>query len=301
VLLGVATVIVFDHQQGMLALSSGLGRGSGITRFAPLGFHPDLTGYVFGASVWLMARRVLVTTHWLERVLMVGGALAASLFVLAASSRSSLIALFVAGLVAITIEYRLGRLFSKRWVRIGCVLFAIFGAIFYEKIAAYFIKMLDLDSSWRGVNSGGSGRTDLWARGIATFFQDPLVFIFGGGFRSSNAEQIGFSTESSYISILLDSGAFLGVAIILVFWYAPIKALRLTNSADRYASPLVLLAAFMTFIIVESVFNRYLLAIGNPASLMSLLILLSLSMRQNLASSAVPKANNWTAAQPTLK
>jgi hypothetical protein len=100
---------------------------------------------------------------------------------------------------------------------------------------------------------------------------------------------------------LLDSGAFLGVAIILVFWYAPIKALRLTNPADRYASPLVLLAAFMTFIIVESVFNRYLLAIGNPASLMSLLILLSLSMRQNLASSAVPKANNWTAAQPTLK
>jgi hypothetical protein len=128
-----------------------------------------------------------------------------------------------------------------------------------------------------------------------------MVFIFGGGFRSSNSELIGFSTESSYISILLDSGAFFGVAIILVFWYAPIKALRLTSPENRYSSPLILLAAFMTFIIVESIFNRYLLAIGNPASLMSLLILLSLAMRQNLASSAVTTANKWTAAQPTLK
>ena len=42
---------------------------------------------------------------------------------------------------------------------------------------------------------------------------------------------------------------------------------------------LLALASFLTFLIVESVFNRYLLAIGNPASLLSLLLLFTLWMR----------------------
>jgi hypothetical protein len=58
-------------------------------------------------------------------------------------------------------------------------------------------------------------------------------------------------------------------------------------------------ASLMTFVIVESVFNRYLLAIGNPASLMTLVILLALSLKPNAAmvARAVPRA--WTPAQPT--
>jgi hypothetical protein len=45
----------------------------------------------------------------------------------------------------------------------------------------------------------------------------------------------------------------------------------------------------MTFILVESIFNRYLLAIGNPASLLSLLVLISLSLQQRASvPAAVP-------------
>jgi len=110
-----------------------------------------------------------------------------------------------------------------------------------------------------------------------------MLVLFGGGFRSSNSDLIGFSTESSYVSILLDSGIFLGTATILIFLYAPIKALRVTPAQDRHASPQILAAAFMTFIIIESIFNRYLLAIGNPASLLSLLTLISLSVQARTA------------------
>jgi hypothetical protein len=183
-------------------------------------------------------------------------------------------------------------------VRIASVLAVIVGLAFANKIGAFVTTMLELDSNLRGVSSGGTGRTELWARGVATFFQDPLMFLFGGGFRSSNPDVIGFSTESSYISILLDSGAFFGAAVISVFWYAPLKALKIVPRAERHGSRLILLPSLMTFLIVESVFNRYLLAIGNPASLMSLLILLSLSLRPNAerGGSAVPQ---WTPAQPT--
>ena len=111
-------------------------------------------------------------------------------------------------------------------------------------------------------------------------FNDPMKFVLGGGFRSSGPDVIGFSTESSYITILLESGVFIGAAVILVFAYSPIKALKLTSPQDRHASSLILVASFLTFVIVESIFNRYLLAIGNPTSLLSLLVLFTLWIRQ---------------------
>jgi hypothetical protein len=144
--------------------------------------------------------------------------------------------------------------------------------------------MLELDSDTRGIGTGGSGRTELWARGLSVFFGDPAVFLFGGGFRSSSTDLIGFSTESSYITILLDGGLFMGMAVIVAFAYSPIKALGLTPSQNRHDSSLVLLAAFLTFCIVESIFNRYLLAIGNPTSLLSLMVVISLSLRRTQTS-----------------
>ena len=280
-LLCVLTAVAIDHKGAITALVPS-GGAAGLVRFMPLGAAPNLTGYIFGGGAILMLRRALVSKNTMERIVMVGGALSSCLFVLAASARSSLIALAVAGLIAIVLEFRVRRLFALTWVKIGTVAFAVIGLVFSDKIAAYFDRMLELESETRGLASGGSGRTGLWARGIATLFEDPMTFAFGGGFRSSSSDQIGFSTESSYITILLDSGAFIGAAIILVFCYSPIKALRITPPGNRHSSSLILLASFMTFLIVESVFNRYLLAIGNPTSLMSLLMLFALSMRKNV-------------------
>jgi exopolysaccharide production protein ExoQ len=280
-LLCVLTSIAIDYRKALTALVPS-GGGAGLVRFMPLGATPNLSGYIFGGGAILMARRAIVSHSTLERMIMAGGALCSCLFVLAASARSSLIALAVAAVVAITLEFGVRRVFALKWVKIGAVVFAIVGLVFSDKIGAYFDRMLALESDTRGLASGGSGRTGLWARGIATLFEDPMTFAFGGGFRSSSSDLIGFSTESSYITILLDSGAFIGAAIIFVFCYSPIKALRITSPENRHSSSLILLASFMTFLIVESVFNRYLLAIGNPTSLMSLLLLFALSMRKNL-------------------
>ncbi len=300
-LAGILTIVVVNHADAAAALSSGIHGGgrAGIVRFMPLGLHPDLTGFVFGACAWMMARRVLVASLLVERLAMAGGTLASCLFVIAASSRSALIALAVSTCVAVFIEYGFWRLLSLTWVRIAGALAVMVGLAFASKITGFITTMLELDSSARGVSSGGTGRTELWARGISTFFQDPLVFMVGGGFRSSSADLIGFQTENSYISILLDSGVFLGGAVIMVFLYAPLKSLKIVPSAERYASRSILLASLMTYVIVESVFNRYLLAIGNPASLMSLVLLLALSVKPNAAKSASPIPSVWTPAHPT--
>lgn len=284
-LLCVATALVVDHGGVAAALTASMGQ-SEFARFTPLNNVANLTGFTFGAGAILLLRRALVCKGTAERLTMAVGAFVSCTFVLAASARSSIIALFAAGAVALFLEFRLARVFSNKLVRVGTIVFAFVCIIFSEKIFAYFSRILEFDSDTRGIASGGTGRTGLWARGVASLFDDPLTLLIGGGFRSSNADLIGFSTESSYITILLDSGIFMGAAIILVYWYSPLKALRLSAPPDRHASPLVLLAAFLTFLISESVFNRYLLAIGNPISLMTLLILFSLSMREKLTEPA---------------
>jgi exopolysaccharide production protein ExoQ len=277
-MLCVLTAIAVDRKGAVAALMPRA--GGAVDRFMPMGLAPNLIGYIFGAGSILMMRRAMVSNSSIERLAMGGGALLSCLFVLAASSRSSLIALFAAALVAIFVEYGVKRFFSLKWMKLGTITFIILGLAFSGRIAAYFTRMLELDSETRGLASGGSGRTALWARGVDMLFNDPMRFMFGGGFRSSSANVIGFSTESSYITILLDSGMFIGAAVILVFAYSPIKALKLTSPQSRHASALVLVVSFLTFLIVESVFNRYLLAIGNPASLLSLLLLFTVWMRQ---------------------
>jgi hypothetical protein len=132
-------------------------------------------------------------------------------------------------------------------------------------------------------------------------FENWSTFLFGGGFRSSNSDLIGFSTESSYITILLDSGVFIGTAMILVFWYSPIKALTLTAPAQRSSGPLVLLTSFLTFVIVESAFNRYLLAIGNPTSLISLLLVFGVAIREKAEARAARLPIEWHSAREHAK
>jgi len=284
-LMCVLTSIAVDHTAALAGLSASVGR-TGLARFTPLSNGPNLTGYTFGAGSILLIRRSIVSKNNLERAVMAIAAIVSGVFVLAASARASLIALFAAALFALVAEIGLGRVFSSKWVKIGAVVFAIVGLVFSEKLFSYFTKILELDSNTRGVGTGGTGRTTLWARGVAALFDDPITFAVGGGFRSSAADLIGFSTESSYITILLDSGVFFGAAVILVFWYAPVKALKLSVPQQRHSSSLVLLASFLAFLVIESFFNRYLLAIGNPMSLMSLLIVFSLSIRGILSGSS---------------
>ena len=285
--LSVAVVLALHHTDALTALKSGGGGETGLQRFMPLGMTPNLVGYVFGACCVLLARRTIVTKSWLERFIMGGSALICGVFILAASARASLLGLVAAAMVAVFFEYGFKRTLSLRWVQLAIASVVVICAVFSERVTLFFTRMLELDSNTRGVGSGGSGRSDLWAKGVYTLFNDPMLVLFGGGFRSSNSDLIGFSTESSYVSILLDSGIFLGTATILIFLYAPIKALQITPAKDRHASAQILAAAFMTFIIVESIFNRYLLAIGNPASLLSLLTLISLSVQTRIAPVAV--------------
>jgi hypothetical protein len=103
----------------------------------------------------------------------------------------------------------------------------------------------------------------------------------GGGLRSSEQATIGFLTENSYITILLDSGLFVGGSLIFALLYALVSARRLSRDANTSdaSKPMVFLVPLLVFVLVQSFFDRYLLAVGNPASLLALLVFVSLSLR----------------------
>ncbi len=280
-----ACAIVERHDL-VSALAITIGK-HGMLRFSPLDNHPLLTGDIFGGGSILLIRRFYISRNFREKCLMLVGILFAWVFVLAASARSSVVALAAAAAFAIIVELRLmNTLFSKR---AGFVLVAIAACIliYIGPGHKYLQAILAVDNSYRGVGSGATGRTDLWMHGINTLTSDPTRLAVGAGLRSSEAESIGFSTESSYLTILLDSGLFLGSALISLFISAPVRALKLSRSAPDASNTFAFLPSFFVFLLVQCFFIRDLVGLGNPISLMTLFFIMSLSMYARFRAGAV--------------
>ncbi len=276
----VLTAILADGRDFHRALTISI-TSHGLFRYTPLNTHPVLMGLIFGVGSILMARKAILATAIAHRVAMIVGSLLAFIFMVAASARGALLSLFIAAITAVVLDVRFGK--GTRWKLMGASVVAagVLAISAGDKIAAYLDAILQLHSHYRGLNSGMTGRDVLWARGISTFVSDPVVLFVGGGLRSSEATTIDFQTENSYITILLDSGLFVGGSLILAFFYALINARRLSRNADASdaSKQLLFLVPLLVFVLVQSFFERQLLAVGNPASLLMLVVFVSLSLR----------------------
>ncbi len=240
ILMCVVTTVLLDYRELVTSLSISIGK-SGLVRFGPFGNHPLLVGYVAGSGSILMVRRAYLTRNKWERVAMIVGVALSWAMVLAASSRSAVSGLIAASLFAFAAELRflkgtkLGR---------GVVIMIVVGALVAVYLAfssTYLQDILEVNSNTRGVGSGVTGRTDLWAKGLEALTSDPSLVAFGGGLRSSEYSVIGFLTENSYITILLDSGALVGSTLILFILMAPFAALRQSRAPPAKANALILL------------------------------------------------------------
>jgi exopolysaccharide production protein ExoQ len=273
-LLIVATILIVDHHELSKALSISIDRREGLFRFQPLGMHPDLGGFVLGGFVVLLIRYLLVAPGMLRRIA-TGIAIPISIVVmLATSARAGLVALLISALICIAFELRLSRRTVSRLVLIVVPLGLIAGFVEGHSIANYLYQLLEVGSKQRGLGSGGTGRVEIWRFGIATVFSNPALLAFGNGLRND----LNFSTESSYIQILFDSGLFVGALVIGTFIAAPLKALWLSRTSPASNRPTFLVCTLFVFLLVQSIFNRYLLAIGNPMSLIALMLVVSLSL-----------------------
>ena len=257
-----------DAAQFAQGLRGSSAYGAGLVRFRPFDLHPNLTGFIFGAGALLLYGRAREVSG-LARVAF-GLCAALSLgIVLAASARAGLVAL--AGALVIGMSVQLHRL-RPRGALALMVVGLVCGGLFRDEIAAYAIRILDLASETRGFGSGATGRTELWGQGLQLLAsRDPFTLVFGSGLRSSSAAVVGFSTESSYITLLLEQGLALGGLLILAIVWRAGAHVRRGARGDRRA---MLIGQLLCFALIQSVFNRYLLAVGNPFSLYLMLLFL---------------------------
>jgi hypothetical protein len=240
-------------------------------RTRAFGLHPNLEGYLFGGGALLLLRHSFQVSlgwkvfYWCTVVVCV-------LIILAASVRASLLAMLTAGLLTLAFAYP--KLDKRIRSGIGAVagLITIVVALNYQSIVDYLWIILELGSDTRGFGTGGTGRVELWERGVAYISDSSSQILLGSGIRSSSAEYIGFSTESSYISILIDSGLIMGSILILTIVSSAIRSFWWVRGRQRAQLSDVLISALIVFCLVQAIFNRYLFAIGNPLSLLTIFV-----------------------------
>lgn len=295
----VASVLVTQPGDYLTSVAGTVERSVGLVRFTPLGMHPNLAGLVYGGGSMLFVQHFLSTrrTHQkLFALLMAGLCLS---MVLAASARASLLALGVTGVIAVALIAWRGSRRARTALGAAAIGLAAVALAQAGTIARYLGTILDLDSPTRGTASGATGREDLWREGIELVFSDPVLFFTGRGVRAAGPEVIGFPVESSYINLALEHGVLLGFLIVLVFAVTAWRALGRSFHTGAMNPALFLSGSMLLFILVQSIFNRYLIAVGNPFSLLVLLVLLRLGLgTARLRSPAFAPAPVFHAPRP---
>lgn len=261
----------------------------GLFRFSPMGMHPNLTGLLYAGGAVLFVSRAMFSTRVSERVALLFLALVSTMVIFAASARGSLLALIIIFVVMYFRYYG----FGFRAICLG------FSGIFFAFIFVYFIgfdsmylwmsQILEFESDTRGVDSGGTGRSELWAAGLDLLFGNISRFFFGGGFRSAEESVIGFLTENSYLTIYLEFGVFVGSIIIFLFAYSSVEAIAGVDAeldSGQMKRGAGFIAGFVLLLLMaQSFFNRYLIGIGNPLSLSVLFMVVAFSVQKRKISS----------------
>lgn len=243
---------------------------TGLFRFSPVGSHPNLIGHIYGAtfvaSVFLISKK----KSFLMNSFFILIAVISLVFIVAASSRGGLLAALISlGIVYFSSRENRDFLFKSAIFKTSLVF--VFFLLAYKSVSIfeYFNSMLELDSESRGAGSGLTGRTEGWPIVINYLFVETSLFLVGNGFRSWSFEKWGFHIDNGYINLIYEVGVF----SCAYYFYA------LLRSIPRIKNPIRIRvcakSALLLFIIFEGVVARYLFGVGNPASLLILLLVLS--------------------------
>jgi exopolysaccharide production protein ExoQ len=264
-------------------------------REAPFEMHPNLAGFVYGGFLVIAANSRMLTWRY-NKILTPAIIAFCFAIIIVASARGGLLAVLLALAVYIANELTKGKR-SIGYVLAISAAVAVLSIIYWHAIASYATEMLDLDSEQRGFDSGGTGRFEIWRNGVSFIASRSWEVFIGSGFRT--AGQMGFPVESSYINLAIESGIFMVIVVLITLSGIVLRSYRKQAAGSTFHR-----LAFYTllFALFQSVFNRYLIAIGNPFSLMLLVIASKASPRLRLNRTSVPRLGEggWTNGPSSL-
>lgn len=254
-------------------------------RLVPPDMQPNALGFIFAGFIPVLVWRVAdKTVGHLIRGAYVAAILADALVIFLASSRASMLGLVFAAAW-------LGGMWGLRALRgkVRIARFVILAAFFLPFAVGitvavrpsivkyglnYTMRILQLESSYRGFGSGFSGRSIRWDATVAAISHNG-VWAFGSGYRTSGKD-LGFSVDNGYLTVAYEMGIF-GLLVIVgqLVWFLGLSMrsyMRSTDLAERRY--FMLLGALLVVFLVNNFFDRYLFGLGNPFSLLGLFLLL---------------------------
>ncbi len=285
VLISVAMLVIplVAYLPGLVAALSLRVSDTGLERYTPLDMHPNLVGFTYAGTFMIMACRGLLAPSKIGKVFCFALAGLSLLFIVAASARSAILGVGVAGALYIWAFATTRGGNRKRRLQILFILgFLAVVALGLDPMRSYLLSAFEVQTEARGVNSGATGRVELWTAGIDLLLSNPFRTLFGFGFRSAEFNIIGFPVESSYIVLALEIGLLGATVLVGIFLVSAFKMILIGRSGAYgdngriYQFFGLAIIAFM----VHSLFNRYLVGIGNPFSLAALMMMSAFGVRQ---------------------
>jgi len=251
-----------------------------LDRFWVFSFHPNLLAFLLAGYFCSMVWKFL-TCGWPMKALTGFLGVACLTIIFFSSSRGSIVGLLAAGAFACGIVI-LGspRESQKKIIRLGLVATLALSALalliwnlaWVQDTSSFIDQVLQLTQSDRGLGSGFSGRFNNWNTALRVLSDG--TWLLGHGVRSSDLMPEGSYIDNSYLVALYEIGF---VALCLIAWRFlhllrrfSTGYLQATNDVQRRLSLacMLLLACCM----VNNIVARYLFSVGNPYSLVVLML-----------------------------
>jgi O-antigen ligase len=221
-----------------------------------------------------------MTGRWYLKVLSGLVGFACIIGIVLASSRGALLGV-AAGcvFVASSVIARATKQQLKRTIQISLLVVAFLATVFMlvgsiestRTAYAVFDQVLSLSTPDRGLDSGMSGRVDMWQEALRVFSDG--TWLLGHGVRSSDAAYTYPMIDNSYLVILYDMG-FVPLILITLRFVTILRrvARNCFRATDKDVRGLYTMCGmFFVVLLVTAIVERSLFAVGNPFSLLAFL------------------------------
>lgn len=185
-------------------------------------------------------------------------------------SRTSLVSMVIGVAVFVYYTSLTSTKINKYLFYLIVVIASVSTVIFFDQIWQSVSLVLKIDDAHRGLSTGASGRMGIWLEAWLLFLDN---MITGIGYRTHEIV-LGISAHNGYLATLLEIGliGFLAIMYIVVRGVLSLRNnIKLKNEINYNA----IMIAFCLGYMFLAMFERYLINIGNPASLIFLLAILS--------------------------
>ena len=169
-------------------------------------------------------------------------------------------------------------------VSLACILFAsaLLGGPLSQVINYLGVDVFMVEDEHRGLGSGGSGRTDLWAAALDLWMEHP---VFGVGFRGHQLLMPeGMLAHNAYLGVLADMGLCGIVGYLLVVCVPLYYLFRRGNALSDYPQRATIMLTFVLYGLLEPRGFGF----GNPYSIIFFLAAFDSSKKPILTPVAQP-------------